>query len=64
MDRVGQVFTSFVDAEAADDDYYAALSGAERVDILLALVEQYRSGLGPTAERFERVCQVAQLSRS
>lgn len=63
MDRVAQVFTSFADADAADEDYYAGLTGNERVEILLALVEHYRRGLGPAAERFERVCQVAQLAR-
>jgi hypothetical protein len=60
---VAQVFTSFADADAADDEYYAGLAGSERVNILLELVEQHRKSLGPAAERFERVCRVTELPR-
>jgi hypothetical protein len=63
MERVAQVFSSFADADLADEEYYAALAPSERVDILLALVERYRSSFGQTAERFERVCRIAELDR-
>jgi hypothetical protein len=63
VERIAQVFTSFVDADTADDDYYANLTAAERVDVLLELIEQYRDSLGEAAERFERVCTVTELSR-
>jgi len=63
MERVAQIFTSFADADLADEEYYAALTPAERVEILLALVELYRSSFGEAAERFERVCRVAELDR-
>ena len=63
MERVAQIFTSFADADRADEEYYAALAPSERVEILLALVERYRSSFGEAAERFERVCRVAELDR-
>lgn len=63
VERIVQVFTSFVDADTADDDYYANLTAAERVDVLLELIERYRDSLGEAAERFERVCTVTELPR-
>ena len=63
MERVAQVFTSFADADNADEEYYASLPGSERVNVLLDLIEHYRESLGPAADRFERVCQVTELSR-
>jgi hypothetical protein len=57
-----QVFTSFDDADRADDAYYASLTPSERIEILLDLIEQYRRSLGEPSERLERVCCVAQLS--
>jgi hypothetical protein len=63
MERVGQVFGSFEDAEVADDRFYAGLTAEERLDILLELVERHRSGLGETASRFERVHRIVELSR-
>jgi len=63
MERGARVFRSFDEAELADDDYYASLTPEERLDILLAMIERYRSSLGETAERFERVHRVVELSR-
>jgi hypothetical protein len=63
MERVAHVFTSFAEADLADEEYYAALDPSERVDILLALVERYRSTFGEAAERFERICRVTELER-
>ena len=62
MERVAQVFGSFDEAERADDEYYASLTPEERLDILLAIIERYRSSLGESAERFERVYRVVELS--
>ncbi len=63
MDRVAQVFSSFDEADRADDEYYASLTPQQRLDILLEIIEQYRSSLGEAAERFERVHRVVELSR-
>ena len=63
MERVGQVFRSFEEADRADDAYYASLTPEERLDILLDIIERYRSSLGEAAERFERVHRVIELSR-
>jgi hypothetical protein len=62
MDDVVRVFSSWNEADEADAEYYASLTPTERVDILLELVAQYRSSLGPAGERFERVCRVVDLS--
>ncbi len=63
MDRVAQVFTSFDEAEGADDAYYASLTPEERLDVLLEIIERYRSSLGEAADRLERVHCVVELSR-
>ena len=63
MERVAQVFRSLDEAEHADDEYYASLTPEERFDILLTMIERYRSSLGEPAERFERVHRVVELSR-
>jgi hypothetical protein len=64
VERVAQVFTSFQDADRADEKYYASLEPSQRVDILLELIELHRSSLGEAAQRFERVCRVTRLSES
>jgi hypothetical protein len=63
VERVVQVFRSLEEADRADDQYYADLTPAERLEILLDLVERYRSSLGEAAEPIERVCRVVELSR-
>jgi hypothetical protein len=62
MERVAAVFTSFADADQAESEYYAKLSPAERIEILLELAENHRRSLGRAAERFERVCQFVDLA--
>jgi hypothetical protein len=64
VERVAQVFTSFADADNADEEYYASLSASERVSILLALIEAYQESHGQSAARFERVYRVAELHGS
>jgi hypothetical protein len=63
MDRVIRTFSSFDDADAADDEYYAGLEPQDRLEILLELIERERSALGEAASRLERVHTVAELSR-
>jgi hypothetical protein len=62
-ERVLQLFTTFEDAERADDEYYASLTPAERLEILLSLVLAQREAQGEASTRFERVYRVTQLSR-
>jgi len=62
MERVVQMFSSFEEADAADDQFYADLTPEERLDILLELVERQRSTLGEAASRLERVHRIAELS--
>jgi hypothetical protein len=63
VERVARVFTAFAEADQADEQYYATLDPSERVDIVLELIERYRSSLGETAERFERVYRVTELAK-
>jgi hypothetical protein len=63
VEPIAQVFTSFDDADSADEEYYASLEPSERVDILLDLIEFHQDSLGEAAQRFERVCRVTQLSQ-
>lgn len=62
VEHVAQVFRTFAEADRADEEFYADLGPQERVDILLELIEQYRSSLGQAAERLERVCRLAELA--
>jgi hypothetical protein len=57
------LFSSFEDAERADDEYYASLTPAERLDVLLGLISAYREAQGEAATRLERVYRVTHLSR-
>jgi hypothetical protein len=53
MERVVRRFDSFEEADRAEAEYYAALTPAQRLEILLDLVASYRESLGETAEGFE-----------
>lgn len=64
MDIVLSKFTSFEDADLADELYYAKLTPQARVDILLDLIAGYRESLGEIAEGFERVYRIIKLSQS
>ena len=64
MVRAVRVFSSFEEAERADEEYYASLTPQERVDLLLELIARTREPLGEAGERLERVHRVVELSRS
>ena len=59
-----RVFSSFGEAEEADSAFYASLTPQERVDLLLDIVARHRESIGETAERFERVYRIIELSQS
>jgi hypothetical protein len=61
--RTLQLFKSFDEAERADDEYYASLSPAERIEILLSLISAHREARGEASSRLERVYRVTDLSR-
>jgi hypothetical protein len=63
MEKVVAIFSSFEEADRAEDAYYSSLTPSERLDLLLDLVARYRESLGEAAERFERVHRIAELSR-
>lgn len=62
MERVVQVFSSLAEADRFEEECYASLTPSERVEILLDLIAQHRSALGPAADRFERVYRITQLA--
>jgi hypothetical protein len=64
VDKAVCVFESHADADRADRVYYASLSPAERLDILLDLVATYQESLGEAAKGSERVHRIVELSRS
>ena len=59
-----RIFSSFEEAEEADSAFYASLTPQERLDLLLDLIARHRESTGETAERFERVYRVIELSGS
>ena len=63
VDRRVRIFDGAQAADEADAAYYASLSPAERVDLLLELVRRHRESLGEAAARFERVCRVTELGK-
>jgi hypothetical protein len=59
MERVVQKFATFEEAEAADRDYYRALTPAQRISIMLDLI--YPEGNDAATTRFERVYRIVKL---
>jgi hypothetical protein len=57
------VFHGFDEAERAEDEYYASLTPAERLEILLDLIAANRESVGEATTRLERVYRVTQLSK-
>jgi hypothetical protein len=64
MDKTIRAFGTHAEADRADRSYYASLTPAERLDILLELVANHQESLGEPAKGFERVYRVIELSRS
>lgn len=62
--KVVHVYDSLAAADEAERAYYASLTPAQRLDILLDIILRYRESLGETASRFERVHRVVELSES
>ena len=58
MERVVRKFRSFDEADDADDDYYRALSGNEKLQILLELIMPEN----PDAAVIERSARVHPLT--
>jgi len=63
MPKRARVFSSFADADEAELQYYADLTPDERVAILLEIIRQHRESPGESAQRFERVYQITELSK-
>ena len=63
MDSSIRRFDSLSEADAAETEYYASLTPAERLEILFELVEMYRSTHREDSERLERVYCVDELER-
>ena len=57
MEKVAQKFTSFDEAQKADADFYGQLSGEERLQLLLELLDH------DPDQRLERVSRITELQR-
>jgi len=57
---VFRVFSSFEEAEAADEEYYHSLSPEQRLEILLMLRQECSPYSDEVTEGFERVYRVAE----
>jgi hypothetical protein len=55
MEKKLRIFRSHAEAEEADAAYYRSLTGQERLDIMLELVEEANRGV---SQRFEKVCRI------
>ncbi|MDZ4803238.1 MAG: hypothetical protein SGI90_00065 [Candidatus Eisenbacteria bacterium] len=64
MERQLRVFSTHEEADRADVAYYASLTPAERLEILLELINRHRKTNGDAAQGFVRVCRVIELSQS
>jgi hypothetical protein len=62
VEKEVKIFHSFAESERADREYYRSLTGAQRVDILLDLINQWDSN--EAAKGFERVYRIAKLHES
>lgn len=56
-------FDSHEAADKAEREYYRSLSPAERLDILLTLIANYREALPEAEQGLARVCRIFELGR-
>lgn len=61
MKRQFAIYESVGAAGNADREYYASLTGEERLEIQFELIARHRGSLGEAAERLERVHRVVEL---
>jgi len=61
VERVVQVFSSFEEAEEADREFYRSLTPAQRIAMLLELLELFRPDQDGAAPRLERVYRIAEF---
>jgi hypothetical protein len=60
MEKEIRIFRSFEESERADREYYRSLTGAQRVDILLDLVNRWNGD--EAAKGFGRVYRITNLA--
>ena len=64
VEQVVHKFTDFRAADEADRRYYRSLTPAERVRIVITLMERSKMFYDDPPQGLERVCRITQLSRS
>ncbi len=62
MEKTVQIFSSHAEAEAADDAYYASLTGSQRLEILWKLI--YPDGTDASERRLKKVYRIVKLGES
>jgi hypothetical protein len=63
VEKVFRRFDSLAESSVADSAYYASLTPAQRLEILLELIARHREAQGEAAEGFARVYRVVDLPR-
>jgi len=63
IERVVRKYSSFEEADAADRAYYAQLTPAERLNILLEIIQRYRESIH-APEGVARVYRIVKFGRS
>lgn len=63
MDHVVQKFRDFEAADRATRDYYRSLTPAQRIEILLEIIQQARESDGETEQRLAPVYRIVKLPR-
>ncbi len=64
MEVVVHKFGSWKEAEEADLRFYRSLSGQQRLDLLLELIQQGNSLTDEASKGFKRVYRIVKLSQS
>ena len=55
-------FSSHEDSKKAEREYYRRLTPAQRLEILLELIDRHRKATGASSDRIERVYRIVKLS--
>ncbi|NOT02949.1 MAG: hypothetical protein HOP29_20315 [Phycisphaerales bacterium] len=63
MNKTVRKFSSHAEADAADREYYRGLTPRERLEVLLALVDQQLKEYDEASRRLQRVYRIVERPR-
>ena len=64
MERKRRLFRSYLEADAAEKEYFQALSPAERIELLLFLRKHCSPYSDELTHSFKRVCRIVSLQEA